>query len=399
MFSWFKPQQNVAPQTVAAVRITVLVIQSDAYDWPQILAAAVADPACPLRLPSGVTLDVVQSSWGDIEVGPVDNDSYMRGPLYDGLRERRIKCPVCVMKEWRDGKPLEPPAGDGPRRPRTIFPDMVLVRNEFATPSESHRAQLLGLIYADVPAVNSLQSILLCGDKPVVQGALHRAHARHPRAAGEPASFEMPLMPQSYFASRLSFFYGRAFPAVLKFGTAHAGYGKVRVKHHHDMDDMQTLLPMTKEGYCTAEPFIESDGDLRLQKIGAHHRCFHRQSTCGAWKTNTQSAVLREVPVTPEMVRWMETAAGMFDGAHNRLDILTVDVILQRAPGAEQMPLVLPGDDDVPPPELTRESMIVMEVNGTSSGLAPDTEEADNGHIARLLLERLAANFTQAPAQ
>jgi hypothetical protein len=362
--------------------LCLLVIQQDAYDWQTIIQSAVAAHDLGGVLPR---IEVVQTAWDDIDVGAVENDRYHEGALFNGLSQRYIKFPVTVSKQWKDGKPVVATGKDA-NRPVTIFPNFVLVRNCFNGQTKSFRNQLLALIYADCPSINSLQSILLAAEKPVLQGALHRLWQT--KYMNRP--FDLPLLPQTFAPAHTSFFYGRPFPAVVKFGSAHAGFGKLRVPHHHDMDDVRTMLPMTRDQYCTAEPFINGAGDLRLQKIGDHYRAFFRRSTCGAWKTNTQSAVLTEIPVTPIMVEWMEAASTMLGrDARNKMHILTIDAIVEAVPeDAERDPTL-----DETPEEVARianpHKAHILEVNDTSSGLSPDTAAEDNLLLADLVLDTL----------
>mmetsp|Transcript_4617 Transcript_4617/g.7422 ORF Transcript_4617/g.7422 Transcript_4617/m.7422 type:complete len:101 (+) Transcript_4617:551-853(+) len=95
-------------------------------------------------------------------------------------------------------------------------------------------------MYANVPSVNSLSSIYMFCERPIVQGELNRLAKLH---KGKGPDNEFLLVPQSYFASYQGFFYGNSFPAVVKVGSAHAGYGKMKVANHKDME---VILPRKK---------------------------------------------------------------------------------------------------------------------------------------------------------
>ena len=78
-------------------------------------------------------------------------------------------------------------------RLQTVRPDFVLVRNEVATPSFDGRSRLSGLMFADVPSVNSLLSISMSCDRAAVMGFLHRLH----REMGD----AFPMVPQHFASS------------------------------------------------------------------------------------------------------------------------------------------------------------------------------------------------------
>jgi len=305
---------------------TLLVLQADAYDWPRLLEGA--------KLRDGRSIRVVQTGWEDIEVHV---DTYSSSGLCVDVRQARS---IDVQ---------------GPRS-ITVQPDFVLVRNEVKTPSFDGRSRLNGLLFADVPAVNSLQSILLFCERPAVQGQLHRLQRR----LGEDV---FPVVPQHFASSSRSLMYGFTFPAVVKVGSAHAGAGKMKIVDHHQMSDFRSVLSMMPEEHCFVEPFVKGAADLRIQKIGSHYRAFRRMDISGEWKTNTGTSVMDEVDCSERWRRWADEAAEMFGG----LDILTVDAIIEEGSGRE----------------------LILEVNGTSSGLHPDRAEEDNGHIKDLLLERM----------
>ena len=270
---------------------------------------------------------------------------------------------VSVSAQFRDGQKEE-------LQPRlTLSPDFVLVRNEVVAPHFTHRAQLLGLLYANLPAVNSLHSILLNCDRLVMHSALHRIRASS--FSQRPSDF--PLIPQDFYPSAAGFFYGHPFPAVVKFGSAHAGLGKLRVASHHDMRDVQGLLSSTKEGFATGEPFIDAETDLRIQRIGSTVRAYERRSISGGWKTNTGGSEVVEVPVTEQFRRWCDAATVMFgESEEERMDILTVDAIVSKPHAATGV-----------------SRTFILEVNGTSSGLMPEREDEDNLDIAALVLKKM----------
>eukprot|EP00913_Durusdinium_trenchii_P003047 g2816.t1 len=155
-------------------------------------------------------------------------------------------------------------------------------------------SKLNGLLFAGVPCMNSLESILLFCERPAVQGALHRLQR---------AGADFPVVPQHFCSSSKSLMYGYTFPAVVKVGSAHAGCGKMKIH----------------------EP------GLRIQKIGSNYRAFKRIGISGDWKTNTCTSIMDEIECTERYRRWADAAATFFGG----LDILTVDAIIEAETGKE----------------------------------------------------------------
>jgi glutathione synthase/RimK-type ligase-like ATP-grasp enzyme len=324
------------PPPEALKPATVLVLQQDNYDWSTILKEAI--------LNDGRRLNVVQCGWSDIHVHA---DTYSTVGLCVEVRS--------VKSATKEGQP----AG----RNQTIHPEFVLVRNEVTTADFHGRGLLSGLLFADVPSVNSLQSILLFCDRAAVMGQLHKLNRR----LGD----DFPVMPQHFASSHRSFMYGYTFPAVVKVGSAHAGTGKMRINDHHQMSDFRSVLAMMPHEHCFAEPFIRGSCDLRIQKIGKHYRAYRRVSVSGEWKTQTGTSSAEEVRCEARWKVWADEASKMFGG----LDILSVDAIVEEGTGKE----------------------FIMEVNGTSSGLFPDNAEEDNRHIAELVIERMNSEL-RAPA-
>jgi len=300
----------------------LLVIDSGAQkaDWSTIFAGA--------SLPSGRGVRVVQAAWGDIFVSAQSRGNH-RALVHVRVEGRMV----------------------------TVQPDMCLIRNEVrgAEPGQDYRNTLFGLMYANLPSVNSLHSVYMFLERPVIQAELNATHTR--------LGADFPIVEQQFFGSHKEMMYSSAFPAVVKVGHAHAGFGKMRIHHHHDFEDFRSLMAVGGN-YCSAEPFIDGEYDIRVQKIGAHYRAFKRISMSDSWKTNTGTSQIETLEVTEQYKRWADEASRMFGG----LDICTVDAIHDSASNNE----------------------LIMEVNGTSSGLNPQMAEEDNGHIREVVLQRMA---------
>lgn len=321
-----RPQQKPA---------TLLVLQCDNYDWPALFR--------DLRLADGRAIRVIQTGWHDIQVHA---DTYSSAHL----------CVDVSKLAPTASAPDEGSAASLTNRHMTVQPDFVLIRNEVKMPHFDGRSRLDGFLFADTPAVNSLQSVLTFCSRPAVQGQLHRISCQ----LGADA---FPVIPQHFASSHRALMYGYTFPAVVKVGSAHAGAGKMKITDHHQMSDFRSVLQMMPDEHCFVEPFVRGEADLRIQKIGSHYRAFRRMDISGEWKTNTGSSHLEQVEITDRWRVWADAAADMFGG----LDILTVDAIIEEGTGKEY----------------------ILEVNGTSSGLCPETEIEDNEHIRNLVLERM----------
>eukprot|EP01006_Ploeotia_vitrea_P060479 TRINITY_DN75987_c0_g1_i1.p1 TRINITY_DN75987_c0_g1~~TRINITY_DN75987_c0_g1_i1.p1 ORF type:complete len:396 (-),score=32.14 TRINITY_DN75987_c0_g1_i1:125-1216(-) len=337
---WDKIMGNPAKRTPPkGPHVNLLVMQGSGDDWPTLMKGQ--------KLENGMSINVVQSSFRHTTVGPLDNYS-KDGKVVCGIRKTTVNGEVA----------------DPPHLPFPFFPDFCLVRNEVYAPFNDYRNKLYGMMYASLPCMNTLESIFFFTERPIIYGALNKLR----KELGD----DFPLIDQNFFPDYESFVYGLPFPAVVKVGAAHAGMGKMRVHHHHDMDDMKSVIAVTNGLYSTAEPFLEGEYDLRIQKIGDHIRAYKRTDVSGCWKTNTGTAVLEDIPVTKTYKIWAEAAGSIFGG----LDICTVDAIHTKD-----------GRD------------VILEVNGTSSGLGPDHEEEDNKIIRDLLLKRMNQQFCGPPPE
>jgi hypothetical protein len=109
----------------------------------------------------------------------------------------------------------------------------------------------------------------------------------------------------------------------------------------------------------TCEPFYDKECDIRIQKVGNHFRAYERRSS--NWKTNVGSSILTEVDPKPHWKNWCELVSQQFGG----MDIMTIDVMRLHN-----------GDE------------VIIEINDTSSGFAPDNKEVDTRHVVELAYER-----------
>eukprot|EP00759_Apiculatamorpha_spiralis_P048559 PhF_6_TR4382/c0_g1_i1/m.5912/K19941/SYN; synapsin len=329
----------------------VIVIEQTDYEWQTIFEQPTVKQAFQQlfkETPTDITnnrmfckVQVYQTAWEDITVGPVNN-----------FGEEHTRCPCSIRKLWKNGE-IEKEF----KIPMIVFPDAVIIRN-IPPPTELGENKILGFLYGEIPAVNSLESIVMCSQRPVMMAALNRLRRAHP---------SMRVIPEQFITSHRAFGYSQCYPGVVKFGSAHAGAGKMRIMSAQDMEDVRTTLTMVGPGYCVLEGFIRGIHDLRLQKIGNTYRAFKRTSTDKSWKTNTGACEIDIIEVLPRYKEWMDAACVLF-GEDLRLDISTVDVLVTED-GSEY----------------------ILEVNDSASGLLPEVAFEDNTAIALLLMEKMKA--------
>ena len=237
-------------------------------------------------------------------------------------------------------------------------PDFLLIRS---LPTNIHGYDfmniLTGFMFANIPSINSLNSIFMTMQRCLVYAALNKLN-------------NLPLIPMTYhpnFSARTDYLLSKDVaqvkcPKVVKVGSCHSGYGKIRAKNKDEMDDVRSILILNKD-YYTEEEFVDIEYEYRIQKIGDGVRVFKRIPSDN-WKTHISSFV--EMKMEKKYKEWIDSASSIFGG----LDICALDVLKTKD-----------GKD------------VILELNDTAIGLMGSYEVDDESNIRDLVVNRMSELF------
>eukprot|EP01120_Amphizonella_sp_Union-15-10_P017358 TRINITY_DN9615_c0_g1_i2.p1 TRINITY_DN9615_c0_g1~~TRINITY_DN9615_c0_g1_i2.p1 ORF type:complete len:320 (-),score=41.97 TRINITY_DN9615_c0_g1_i2:11-970(-) len=309
-----------------------LLIIDEFDDWLPLFSKA--------KLPSGESIIIEQTSWKKLHVEASSSAG----------------C-VCLLDKHDD------PIYSSQKQSRVFKPDFVFIRN-FPTDlhGRDYRNQLIGLMFCDLPSVNSLSSILATMNRPIAYAELLKVQKR--------VGFsKFPLVPMQYHSNashgvRTSLIKIGQFPSVAKIGNTHAGYGKLMLNNASDYDDVQGVVSLNSQNF-TVEPYIEHEYEFRVQKIGKHYRSYKRNSDSG-WKGNWGNVKFEPHKMEDKYIQWADECSKILGG----LDIFALDVLHMKD-----------GQD------------YIIEINDTACGLWWEYEKEDKQHMINLVLERMTQAF------
>jgi ribosomal protein S6--L-glutamate ligase len=125
------------------------------------------------------------------------------------------------------------------------------------------------------------------------------------------------------------------FPAVLKVGNFHGGFGKIRVENEGQWADARDLAVVTSD-YVTLEPYVDYTRDIRCLAVGDQVWAMARRGV--TWKANTQTQEYQIIRAPAQLEAWTRQAIN-----HLQAEVLALD-FLEKSDGS----YVLLESNDIP---------------------------------------------------
>jgi hypothetical protein len=243
---------------------------------------------------------------------------------------------------------------------RNVKPELLLIRNlaryigSTLDSGSDFRNLLYGFYHANVPMINDLEAIMAEIEKPIMYGRLRKIRDKY----GEE---HFPLIKQYYYPIFSEICITPSAPYVIKASYPHAGYGKIRVKDYHELDDIRSILALHKD-YSAIEPLIDVDYEIRIVFIAPNYYRVHKRRSLN-WKVNFGMSNFREeCKMEPRWKKWVDLIYETYP------DMLTFDIdgIVDKN-GKEY----------------------ILEVNGSSQGFCPEHGKQDLEHLRDLVIRKL----------
>ena len=245
-----------------------------------------------------------------------------------------------------------------PNQPSLHYtPDFILIRSAArGIYQQDYRNILYGFMYSRIPSINTFDSLYLCQEKPLIYSRLNQIM----KNVGKDT---FPLIPQTYYGNWQAMSFHCGVPLVVKLGTCHSGFGKMRILSDGDFEDFRSVAAL-QGSYITAEPFIEWDYDIRIQKIGHHYRAFRRTST--HWKGKSSNQQDEDIPVTDRYKKWVDLAS-----EHFGMDVCAIDAVHSKSDDKEY----------------------ILELNDSAIGFNLRHKDEDFVHLRDLVLAKMMQEF------
>ena len=230
----------------------------------------------------------------------------------------------------------------------------------YGVAGQDYRNLLYGLAHSNIPTLNSIESMIMNLERPLMYSALHGIQKRLGKE-------RFPLITQYYYPNWREMRITPNYPIVVKVGHVHAGYGKMMLTNQSNFEDLSSIMAIHND-YSTAEPYLDGEYDIRIQKIGNNYRAYKRTGMNG-WKTNVGTSILEDIPMTEQYKLWIDECSKLFGG----MDILAVDAIHNKLDNKDY----------------------ILELNDTSIGLGPLHEDEDMLLIRDLTLNKMREAFSK----
>ncbi len=170
-----------------------------------------------------------------------------------------------------------------------------------------HHREALDLIrLAQLPCINSAQTMLRCFDRLAMLNEL--------RDIGLPV-IPFEVMTSSILMDQLP----PRLPSVVKVGSYHAGYGKMLLTTLEQWHDLKDFLMITDD-FFTVEPYIDYKSDIRC--LGVGDRVWTMARNGSHWKANVGYVDTQMIAPPPVLYDFTRRAM-----QHFRADILALDVL------------------------------------------------------------------------